>query len=227
MKEKKKNKGIIFLVILLMLALLLGSIGTAGFFQKPLKGIQGEQGEQGLQGLPGEKGEKGIQGKPGEQGLQGEKGEKGDRGSSGGSGPRGATGPAGSDGKDCPINEIANVTSFNSTCHFWYIFEPVCHNKKYFYHFDLSVNVTDPEDDNMHISFYYAEDYLTGIFYPDDIVWTKIVEYIGGNSIYSASVEWSNYVLWTNQTILWLVETWDGSDIGLNYFESCPVEIYT
>jgi len=197
---------LLFFIALLALLLSVASIGLIANISdddttEVKAGPIGLQGEQGPQGEPGEQGPEGPQG---EQGLPGEKGDTGDRGPGGPKGDNGATGPAGpkgNPGKDCIPNELPIVNLIEMTTSKK---NPCC------YGHTIVVDIDDPEDDGMHITFYYREN-------PNN-KWKELDLYIGNDGTYT-----STKVISGNDPLYWLVETWDGSDIGLNEFESIVI----
>jgi hypothetical protein len=217
--------------VIAVVALLLGVASVGAIYTGYIKGEQGDQGIIGQVGPMGPTGSKGDMGDmPSHEwndtdirfelpdgtwsewiDLKGDTGEKGSKGDTG------ATGPVGPKGEDCPINEIADIDILNNSGIYWSQWFGWPHYKnKYYYQFDLLVDVDDPEDDNMHITFYYRENECD--------LWDEVVEYIGVDGNYIATVTWNKWEPAVNQTIYWLVETWDGSDLGFNYY-NCTIDV--
>jgi len=158
---------------------------------------QGEQGPEGQKGLDGTDGIDGIDGLDGIDGIDGENGTDGEQGQQG------------PPGENCTENEVANITDVDLYGTYNY------HESAEYHHewdFWITVDVDDPEDDNMHIDIYWREN--------QNDSWTLEAGYIGGDGEYSAHCEFL-YETYSqdNKTIYWLVETWDGSDIGLNQYQ--------
>jgi len=195
-KEKPNRNGISWLALVIAIVALL----IAGFLN-PV-GEQGLKGPEGLQGNDGIQGPIGPEGPSGEDGVNGTNGTTGVRGPIGPQGPKGDEGPP---GQSQPPNElpIVEINDLNGT----YREGSHC---CYYYNFWINVSVDDPEDDNMHIKFYWRKD--------PEHRWYLQDEFIGGDGNYSSEYEYWKYYK-CNQTLYWLVETWDGSDIGLNEFE--------
>lgn len=159
-------------------------------------GIQGLKGDKGNTGLDGTIGLTGPQGPQGEQGIQGLIGPMGPKGANG------ATGPKGDDGQDCIPNQLPVVTLMDLN-----------YSEDGWKHiFIINITVNDPEDDNMHINFYYRLN--------ESNEWKLMDGYIGIDGNYSSE----KMFCWNPETIYWLVETWDGSDIGLSYYTYTLVE---
>ena len=184
------------IAIFIVIALILGSIGTLGYITKP-KEITGPRGFQGIQGLRGIKGDKGD---TGANGSQGERGLTGPRGSSGGTGATGATGPQGPTGADAPINVFPQIelVSMSMT------------NGFHSCTFHITVNVTDSDNDNLHIKFY--EDWK------NTSDWDLAGEQIGANGLYTQTYTRSHLPSYP-YTFHWMVEVWDGQDISVSKFD--------
>jgi len=228
--------AILLAVALVVSGICAGILYTGWKAEKGDIGNTGPQGDTGVAGPTGATGPAGPQGEKGDTGDTGPQGPTGSKGATGATGPQGATGATGPSpevewdgtmirfqlpdgnwtdwidiqgeqgepGEDCPANVVATVTEVSNASTYWYgLF-------KWHFQFDLTVDVDDPEDDSMHITFYYRTDEIDP--------WTQVTEYIDGDDEYSATATWYIYPL-AEQTCYWLVETWDGSDIGLNYFE--------
>jgi hypothetical protein len=183
--EKMKKTTIIMSVIATLLLLEAGGLmylSKSGYFN----GAQGPQGFKGIQG------ERGLQGSPGIQGVKGDKGSKGDPG------PRGATGETGSQGppgKDAPVNHPPEIDLSNmSVVHH-------CHH----YTYSIIVNVTDLDDDTLHINFYYRND--------TNGSWILTYEIAGDGGVYNTSKD-----VCDPDSFYWMVEAWDGSDLSMRIY---------
>ena len=202
-ENKQSKKGVIIAIMLAIIAILIASgVGVAVTQTKYLKGEKGNDGYTPIKGVDyfdGEDGKNGIS-------IKGDKGDKGDRGATGTGGSDGADGRDGKDGVDCPPNQNPDVTAIlNGTYErhecYW----------RHWYIFNITATIDDPENDNMHITIYNREDINDS--------WVEEVEYIGSDGNYSAERTLKYHCFPGNITLYWLVETWDGADIGLNYYE--------
>lgn len=198
--------GNVVLVLLVATSLTLSGVATWTVMTS-LKGEKGDKGDPGEQGLQGIQGPQGVQGPEGLQGPAGPAGATGARGSSGSSGSNGGTGPMGPAGKDCPPNQAALVMPLDVNGS--YAYSPIPGPNDHLYKFWVNVSVDDPENDSLHVDFYWKH----GV----NDSWTHNTTFIGVDGNYSASREYRRSSA-INQTMYWLVETWDGSDIGDYYY---------
>lgn len=188
--KRKQNIAIAIAVIAILLA-----VSALGLLLKNdhYGLVKGTDGPQGIQGIQGKTGERGL------RGIQGEQGPKGDRGLSGLSGSDGSNGR---NGKDCIPNKAPVIENISLNGTWWYV---PC--TRYYYQFNLTVSIDDPENDNLHIYTYYR--------FNESFEWEKIQEYIGSDGIYNITKTICRFFEPVNQTIYLLVEVWDGSDISL------------
>jgi len=194
---RKKEIIIITLVILSLLIACL-SLWT-NMSKEPVKGDTGEKGQKGERGLSGHDGKDGMNGSSGKNGINGTNGLNGRNGLNGTNGINGFDGVSGHDGKDCSPNKISDVKML-SVGGIYNKISCKCYN----YVFWLNISIYDPENDNLHISFYYKQNI--------NDKWLSNVIMFGNSGNYNNSV-----VLY-DKNIYWLVEVWDGSDIGLFYY---------
>jgi len=187
--------------ILATMALIISIIAilVAGY-QAGIPGPRGPMGLQGIEGPQGDIGPEGPQGPQGEPGINGADGKEGPRG------PSGSRGPRGYDGQDCVPNLASTVilNDLNGT----YKYRPcVWHD----FTFTINITVEDTEDENLHITFYWRKDI--------NDTWTEHQEYIGNGGVYNSEKMFTYFKDNDPKTLYWLVETWDGSDIGLEYYD--------
>lgn len=131
------------------------------------------------------KGEQGPQGIPGPQGPRGYTGPTGPQGPKGDTGATGAQGPRGASGKDAPTNHPPIITLINNTG--W-------HNC---YTYSLTINITDQDNDNLKITIYYSL---------DNITWQHHTNRFNTG-------EHNVEKRLSQNTIYWMIEAWDGTDI--------------
>ena len=202
---KKKTNFLVATLAVIIIILLMTNAASYVVDTSLEKRIEEMELKEGKQGLQGEKGDDGI-------GVKGDKGDCGDNGSIS-VGPRGLRGSGGSsgangkDGVDCMPNQLSLVTLLGLNGTYSFNLGGCYHH---YYHFNISVGVADPEDDNMHIVFY------TRLSEADQ--WCEYVKYFGGDGNYNAERNYRYREYEGVLTLFWLVETWDGSDIGLNYY---------
>lgn len=195
MDKNTKNQKLfnMILLVLVLIALLISAlaIGTA-LSKEAEKGDKGDKGDTGATGAKGNPGDMGL------QGLRGNEGPSGPMGLPGLPGPKGDTGSRGPTGRDAPVNQIPIVTLNNLS---------YCYNAKPPYAYKINITVDDPENDNMHIKFYWS--------LCNNSKWTLKDEFIGKDGIYISTITFQNQY----EIVYFLVEAWDGSDIGLNYYQ--------
>lgn len=191
--EKKHKQDIRITYVILVIVLLLSTISLCvNLGKEPLKGDKGDVGDQGIQGIQGVKGEQGI------QGLQGDKGDKGDTGDRG---PPGVSG-FGRNGKDCIPNKKPVITLID--------INGSRISKCTMFTFWLNVSVNDPDNDDLQIDFYFSEE--------SNSSWIHHKTFFGTDGYYNDSIVFEYPYLVDHKTIFFQVVVWDGSDIGLSYY---------
>lgn len=133
----------------------------------------------------GEQGPQGIPGIQGPRGYTGPTGQQGLKGDTGQTGTTGAQGPRGASGRDAPVNHPPIITLVNNTG--W-------HNC---YTYSLTINITDQDNDDLKIIFHYSLDNTT---------WHQ-------HTTRFNTGEHNVEKRLSQNTIYWLVEAWDGTDI--------------
>jgi hypothetical protein len=79
--------------------------------------------------------------------------------------------------------------------------------------FNITIFISDPDDTMMHTTISYME--------PSDHgygVWTSVSEFVGLGECFG-TVSFSYHSSQGDKTLLWLVESWDGSDLSSQVFE--------
>ena len=190
--ERRQKQYNVLLVIIVLIALLLSTISLGVNFAK-----EPEKGEIGPIGPSGKDGKNGINGL---NGINGINGTKGDTGSSGSKGETGSQGPR---GKDCPANQkpIITLKDFNGTRI----------SKCTEFTFYINVTITDPDDDNLQIDFYFSEENNTG--------WIHHKTFFGTDNIYGTIIQFHYPYIILYKTLYVQVIAWDGSDLSLRTYD--------